>query len=210
MELWTKSTSSKLKRGSDACLECADDVCALLPPSGSSFPCYQGSDHDANVCYNTDPLLPDGSTYVCGTCAAAGYPAYLQNDPIYKTMELWSASGAVSAGVFHPSQADVNGKRLSLNTTTGGPYTYSQSNHHFYGTAYDGSYIDTTSACSGANDSCRDNPDCQCNVRTIFSKYELISDYIIISLSEKRRTTAPRHLHPRGHVHLQGLPVLLS
>eukprot|EP00428_Durinskia_dybowskii_P073268 CAMPEP_0170399488 /NCGR_PEP_ID=MMETSP0117_2-20130122/23984_1 /TAXON_ID=400756 /ORGANISM="Durinskia baltica, Strain CSIRO CS-38" /LENGTH=120 /DNA_ID=CAMNT_0010656159 /DNA_START=30 /DNA_END=389 /DNA_ORIENTATION=+ len=52
----------------------------------------------------------------------------------------------------------------SLNSTTGGPYTYSQSGHHFYGTGYDGSYIDTRDACSGASGSCRNNPSCQCQV----------------------------------------------
>ncbi len=64
-------------------------------------------------------------------------------------------------GTFHP----VDEKELtlrSLNLTTGGPYTYSQSKHHFYGTAYDGTYIDTTSCCCGSAGSCRDNPDCQC------------------------------------------------
>lgn len=49
----------------------------------------------------------------------------------------------------------------SLNLTTGGPYTYSQSGHHFYGTGYDGSYIDTRGACSGQSGSCRNNPSCQ-------------------------------------------------
>jgi len=52
----------------------------------------------------------------------------------------------------------------SLNSTTGGPYTYSQSGHHFYGTAYDGSYIDTTGCCCGQSGSCRNNPSCQCQV----------------------------------------------
>lgn len=52
----------------------------------------------------------------------------------------------------------------SLQTTTGGPYTYSQSGHHFYGTAYDGSYIDTKGCCCGQSGSCRDNPSCQCEV----------------------------------------------
>jgi len=52
----------------------------------------------------------------------------------------------------------------SLNSTTGGPYTYSQSGHHFYGTAYDGSNIDTTGACCGQSGSCRNNPSCQCQV----------------------------------------------
>eukprot|EP01038_Epipyxis_sp_PR26KG_P013631 gene13631-18292_t len=53
---------------------------------------------------------------------------------------------------------------LKMNSTTGGPYTYSQSKHHFYGTAYDGSYIDTTGCCCGQSGSCRDNPSCQCQV----------------------------------------------
>ena len=51
-----------------------------------------------------------------------------------------------------------------LNLTTGGPYTYSQSGHHFYGTACDGTYIDTTGCCSGQSGSCRNNPSCQCKV----------------------------------------------
>ena len=51
-----------------------------------------------------------------------------------------------------------------LNVTTGGPYTYSQSKHHFYGTAYDGSYIDTKGCCCGQSGSCRNNPSCQCQV----------------------------------------------
>jgi hypothetical protein len=37
-----------------------------------------------------DPLLPEGVTYQCGTCQQFGYPTYLQNDPIYKNMGLWS------------------------------------------------------------------------------------------------------------------------
>ena len=53
-------------------------------------------------------------------------------------------------------------KKDLLNLTTGGPYTYSQSAHHFYGTAYDGSYIDTYGCCAGQSGSCRNNPSCQC------------------------------------------------
>ena len=49
-----------------------------------------------------------------------------------------------------------------ISASTGGPYTYSQSKHHFYGTAYDGTYIDTTGCCSGQSGSCRNNPSCQC------------------------------------------------
>ena len=59
-------------------------------------------------------------------------------------------------------------KETTLNTTlttgSGGPYTYSQSGHHFYGAAYDGSYIDTYGCCSGQSGSCRNNPSCQCQV----------------------------------------------
>jgi hypothetical protein len=58
-------------------------------------------------------------------------------------------------------------EKMELNTTTGGPYTYDQSAHHFWGVAYDGSYIDTTAACAGANDSCRNNPSCECTVSYI-------------------------------------------
>ncbi len=45
------------------------------------------------------------------------------------------------------SQKDMT--LISLNVSTGGPYTYSQSQHHFYGTGYDGSYIDTYGCCCG-------------------------------------------------------------
>ena len=53
-----------------------------------------------------------------------------------------------------------------VNTTVGTSYlyTYSQSGHHFYGPAYDGTYIDTTGCCSGQSGSCRNNPSCQCQV----------------------------------------------
>jgi hypothetical protein len=33
-----------------ACLDCMT-VCAILPPAGSTFPCYQGTPSDANFCY---------------------------------------------------------------------------------------------------------------------------------------------------------------
>lgn len=73
-----------------ACKSCSDNVCSILPPSADSqFPCYQGNNEDTKFCFNTDPLLPDGSKWVCGECNEFGYPTYLQNDPIYKNMELW-------------------------------------------------------------------------------------------------------------------------
>jgi hypothetical protein len=56
----------------------------------------------------------------------------------------------------------VRSQKDMLNLTTGGPYTYSQSAHHFYGNAYDGSYIDTYGCCAGQSGSCRNNPSCQC------------------------------------------------
>ena len=49
-----------------------------------------------------------------------------------------------------------------MNSTTGGPYTYDISDHHFWGTAFDGSWIDTRSACCGSAGDCRDNPSCVC------------------------------------------------
>ena len=113
MELWTKS-SAYVKHGhkSDACLDCADNVCALVPPSGSSFPCYQGNNEDANFCYNTDPLLPDGSSYQCGTCASIGYSLYIQNDPIYKNMELYS--GSVSGNFLKGACGDCSEDLCSI------------------------------------------------------------------------------------------------
>jgi hypothetical protein len=58
----------------------------------------------------------------------------------------------------------LNNTELTLNATTSYLYTYSQSGHHFYGPAYDGSYIDTYGCCSGQSGSCRNNPSCQCKV----------------------------------------------
>mmetsp|Transcript_13763 Transcript_13763/g.22774 ORF Transcript_13763/g.22774 Transcript_13763/m.22774 type:complete len:103 (-) Transcript_13763:5-313(-) len=88
MELW-KETAKKQVGVSNACLECSD-TCALVPPADKKgFPCYQGTAKDAHICYDTDPLLPDGTSWQCGTCQAAGYDTYLMNDPIYHNMELW-------------------------------------------------------------------------------------------------------------------------
>jgi hypothetical protein len=68
------------------------DVCSLVPPANSSFPCYQGTPSDASKCFKTDPLLASGTTWTCETCSAVGYPVYLRNDPIYTSMELWSTN----------------------------------------------------------------------------------------------------------------------
>ena len=66
-------------------------------------------------------------------------------------------------GYFDRPEPATDKKDL-LNLTSGGPYTYSQSGHHFYGAAYDGSYIDTYGCCSGQSGSCRNNPSCQCKI----------------------------------------------
>lgn len=71
------------------CTECTTNVCSILPEPDSTFPCYQGKPVNANMCHKTDPLIHT-DTYVCDTCASQGYSNYLQNDPIYVNMELWS------------------------------------------------------------------------------------------------------------------------
>ncbi len=96
MQLWVaqlRRMSENTTATTDACTGCTDS-CALLPPADSSFPCYQGSPKDAKFCFNTDPLLKEGTTYSCGVCTDFGYTNYLQNDPIYKKMELWNSPRA--------------------------------------------------------------------------------------------------------------------
>ncbi len=90
MELWGKPTLKSTTGGKSTCSSCSQDLCSILPPDGSNFPCYQGSVSDTNFCFNTDPLLQPNSTTSCQTCADSGYGSYLQNDPIYKNMELWT------------------------------------------------------------------------------------------------------------------------
>jgi len=65
---------------------------------------------------------------------------------------------------FEPDPDTSSSLRGSQLNTTSYVYTYSQSGHHFYGPAYDGSNIDTTGCCSGQSGSCRNNPSCQCQV----------------------------------------------
>ena len=66
--------------------------------------------------------------------------------------------------LYDKPRANATDMKDMLGLTTGGPYTYSQSGHHFYGTGYDGTYIDTYGCCSGQSGSCRNNPSCQCQV----------------------------------------------
>lgn len=79
---------------SDIC-NCTDNLCSLIPPpDAGGFPCYQGDNQDATFTYKTDPLIKSGTTWICLSCEGNGYPYYLQNDPVYTNMELWSQTGA--------------------------------------------------------------------------------------------------------------------
>lgn len=70
--------------------------CVIIPPTGSTFPCYQGSPSNTATCYNTDPLISPDSTWECGLCSYFGYPYYKQNDPVYTNMELWTVTNSSS------------------------------------------------------------------------------------------------------------------
>jgi len=74
------------------------------------------------------------------------------------------ATSVTSDFMYRTATDPYDTTRVNLTTSTGGPYTYSQSAHRFSGTAYDGTYIDTTGCCSGQSGSCRNNPSCQCQV----------------------------------------------
>lgn len=84
-------------KGSTPCSGCSTS-CALIPPPGVKFPCYQGKPSDAIGCYKTDPLLKPNTTWGCGTCVLYGYAFYIRNDPIYTKMELWSKKPASLRG----------------------------------------------------------------------------------------------------------------
>lgn len=77
---------------------------------------------------------------------------------------LTFASLTFADNMFQDKPIPVTDLKDMLNLTTGGPYTYSQTQHHFYGLAYDGTNIDTYGCCSGQSGSCRNNPSCQCQV----------------------------------------------
>jgi hypothetical protein len=87
----TETVAVTMNSDPKACNSCSANVCSILPPgTDSQFPCYEGTNEDTKFCYNTDPLIPNGAKWVCGQCADFGFPNYLQNDPIYKNMELWT------------------------------------------------------------------------------------------------------------------------
>jgi len=69
--------------------DCSEDVCILVPPAGSSIPCYQGNNNYTTFCYENDVVVRN-HTPMCNTkCSYNGYEDYLRNDPVYKNMELW-------------------------------------------------------------------------------------------------------------------------
>jgi hypothetical protein len=90
---------SDFKMKPSICTECSGNVCSIIPEPDSTFPCYQGTPKDTNICYKTDPLIHT-NTYVCDTCASQGYTNYLQNDSIYVNMELWGKTKLVSPNVY--------------------------------------------------------------------------------------------------------------
>jgi hypothetical protein len=44
----------------------------------------------SHVLSHQDPLLPKDVVAHCGTCKTFGYTNFVQNDPIYKNMGLWT------------------------------------------------------------------------------------------------------------------------
>jgi hypothetical protein len=81
---------------------------------------------------------------------------------LFSLFALFASNNADLMFDYEKTREPVRSQKDMLNLTTGGPYTYSQSAHHFYGNAYDGSYIDTYGCCAGQSGSCRNNPSCQC------------------------------------------------
>ena len=85
---------------------------------------------------------------------------------------------------------------------------YSQSSGHFYGTGFDGSYIDTY-GCSGQSGSCRNNPSCQCQgIIWIGLFYEFV--WLLTYLNSECRPIASRHLYIGQHESLQRHELLVS
>jgi len=95
-----KLNSNNVKKS--ICTECTGNICSILPEVDSSFPCYQGTPVNTNMCHKTDPLIHT-DTYVCDTCSSQGYSKYLQNDPIYVNMELWSKPNLFSDSIYGDS-----------------------------------------------------------------------------------------------------------
>ena len=127
-----------------------------------------------------------------------------------------------SADMMFDMEAVRQPADFKTNLTTGGPYTYSQSAHHFWGMAYDGSNIDTTSACAGNTGDikflCVLMLDISFNVSLLANNLTTPNDVLlfyynrflqkqpIVPVHRKLRAAAPRHLHAGQHVHLQELP----
>jgi predicted GH43/DUF377 family glycosyl hydrolase len=97
--------SSDAAKPQTVCVACSDS-CVLVPTS-KKYPCYEGTPKDASVCFETDPLLSEGTTARCGHCTDFGFSNYVRNDPIYTTMELWFGIGATEETAPVASTADA-------------------------------------------------------------------------------------------------------
>lgn len=83
----------------NSCDNAAGQMCVLLPAPGDPEPCYQGTNSNAQVCFNTDPFIVTASySWTCGLCSkfkdgrGKYYDVYEQNDPVYVNMELWDVN----------------------------------------------------------------------------------------------------------------------
>ena len=84
MSLWLKDEPP-----SGVCAGCTGN-CSIVQPTLTK-PCYEGTPEDTTTCYNTDPILEEGSQWFCGSCTQFGFPYYLMPDPIYPSMSLWTS-----------------------------------------------------------------------------------------------------------------------
>jgi hypothetical protein len=63
--------------------------------------------------------------------------------PILRFLYIFSFLSCVFSDNNFFIKPNATDMKDSLALTTGGPYTYSQSAHHFYGVGYDETYINT-------------------------------------------------------------------
>jgi len=107
MELWQVPTTTSTTGGVSSCLQCPDNTCALVLPSATSQKdlCYQSGNEDAEVFYDTNPLLPEGIVRYCGTCAAYGFPVFMRSDPLYPDTSLYQMDSATAASYSESSSS---------------------------------------------------------------------------------------------------------
>ena len=88
--------------------------CILCSHSNLSFYCV--------VLTQQDPLLADGTTWQCGVCSDFGYSTYLQNDPIYKNMELWTTGSSLKEKEVESSACEVCDSSCALLPPSGSKF----------------------------------------------------------------------------------------